>query len=187
MEPNSQVKFLEAQIRECYGRVAWSHKTQEKCADIILKRHNCIKIIQIIISVVTTTGILFAVFGDNKAIGIISAVLSAVLVGINSYVKGHDLGEVGQKHSEAAVNLWLIREKYLSLITDINSNLLSPESIIEKRDYLQEVLANIYKGTPRTISKAYLKATKALKLNEELTFSDEEIDLLLPKSLRKLD
>lgn len=185
MEPNSQVKFLEAQIRECYGRVVWSHKTQEKCADIILKRHNCIKIFQILISVVTTTGILFAVFGENKVIGIISAILSALLVGINSYVKGHDLGEISQKHSEAAVNLWLIREKYLSLITDINSSFLTIENITEKRDNLQEALANVYKGSPKTISKAYTQASKALKLNEELTFSDEEIDLLLPKDLRK--
>lgn len=45
----------------------------------------------------------------------------------------------------------------------------------------------IYKGAERTISKAYDEASKALKVNEELTFSIEEIDKLLPKELRKKD
>ncbi|MGB1204900.1 MAG: SLATT domain-containing protein [Chitinophagales bacterium] len=185
MEQNSQVKILEAQIRECFGRVVWSHKTQEKCADIIMNRHNWIKIIQIVLSALTTTGVLVAVFGENQTIGIIAASLSATLFGINTYVKGHDLGEIAQKHSDAASNLWDIREKYLSLITDINANTISLDNVVIKRDELQEKLRGIYKGSPRTISKAYEKASKALKVNEELTFSNSEIDLFLPKELRK--
>lgn len=185
MDTDSQIKIVEAQIRECFGRVVWSHKTQEKCADIISNRHNWVKIIQIILSALTTTGVLVAVFGENQTIGIITASISAILFGINTYVKGHDLGEIAQKHSDAASDLWDIREKYLSLLTDIKSRIISIEEIIEKRDELQEKLGGIYKGSPRTISEAYKEATKALKVNEELTFSDEEIDLFLPIELRK--
>ena len=185
MDTNSQVNKLEAQIRECFGRVVWSHKTQEKCADIIFARHNTIKIIQIVLSALTTTGVLIAVFGENQVIGMITASLSAILFGINAYVKGHDLGEIAQKHSDSVSDLWDIREKYLSLITDINAGTITVEKITEKRDDLQEKLGGIYKGSPRTISKAYQQATKALKVNEELTFSDSEIDLFLPKELRK--
>ena len=58
--------------------------------------------------------------------------------------------------------------------------------VITKRDELQKKLGNIYKGCPRTNSKAYEAAQKALKENEELTFSDEEIDKLLPTRIRKL-
>ncbi|WP_416201908.1 hypothetical protein [Acinetobacter sp. CIP-A165] len=61
------------------------------------------------------------------------------------------------------------------------------EQIIERRDLYQKELFEIYKGTPRTFNKAYSKATKALKECEELTFSDSEIDILLPKSLRKIN
>lgn len=185
MDTDSQANILEAQIRECFGRVVWSHKTQEKCADIISTRHNWVKIIQIILSALTTTGVLVAVFGENQPVGIITASISAILFGINTYVKGHDLGEIAQKHSDTASDLWDIREKYLSLITDMKAGIVSAEEIIEKRDELQEKLGGIYKGNPRTISKAYNQATKALKVNEELTFSDEEIDLFLPKELRK--
>lgn len=186
MEQNSQVKVLEAQIRECFGRVVWSHKTQEKCADIISNRHNWVKIIQIGLSALTTTGVLVAVFGENETVGIITAGLSAILFGINTYVKGHDLGEIAQKHSTAASELWDIREKYLSLLTDIKAGIVDIGKITAVRDELQEQLGSIYKGSPRTNSKAYKEATAALKLNEELTFSDEEIDLFLPKELRKI-
>ena len=59
------------------------------------------------------------------------------------------------------------------------------EVIRNKRDQLQADLHAIYKGSPRTIGKAYKEATKALKENEELTFSDNEINNLLPIDLRK--
>lgn len=184
MEHDSQDKILESQIRELYGRVLWTHKTQEKCADIILKRHGRMKILQIALSAMTTTGILVAIFGDNKLIGILSAILSAILFGLNAYTKDYDLGEIAQKHSTTAAELWNIRESYLSLLTDLKTNRLNIDEISAKRDLLQEALYNIYNGSPRTINKAYRIATEGLKNNEEMTFSIEEIDRLLPEELR---
>ena len=185
MEQNSPHNILEAQIRECFGRVVWTHKTQEKCADIVQARHSTIKIIQIILSALTTTGVLIAVFGEVEWVGIVTAVISAILFAINTYVKGHDLGEIAQKHSDSAAALWKIREQYLSLLTDMRSNSIDETKIREVRDELLEKLAGVYKGAPRTINKAYQLATKALKVNEELTFSESEIDNFLPKELRK--
>ena len=44
LEPRSQIndlpeslQVLEGQMRECFGRVVYSHKTHEKCADILLE------------------------------------------------------------------------------------------------------------------------------------------------------
>lgn len=146
MAQDSQIKILESQIRELYGRVVWTHKTQEKCADILLKRHTILKIVQITLSALTTTGILVAVFGENKVVGIISAILSAILFGLNAYTKDYDLGEISQKHSNSASDLWNIRESYLSLLTDIRSERLTVEQIAIRRDELQAELSNTYKG-----------------------------------------
>lgn len=185
MEPDSQINILEAQIRECYGKVVWSHKTQEKCADIILSRHKTMQIAQIVLSAITTTGVLVAVFGENIFVGIITAIVSATLFGLNTYVKGYNLGEIAQKHSDSANKLWEIRESYLSLLTDIKARIISIEDVLKNRNDLQEKLGAIYAGSPRTVNKAYKLATEALHLNQELTFTDEEIDLLLPSELRK--
>lgn len=184
MEQNSK-QLLEAQIRECYGRVVWSHKTQEKCADIILKRNDLLKWMQIVLSTLTTTGLIVTIFGDVLWVKITSAIISAVLLLLNTYLKSKDLGAIAQQHSDAAADIWNIRENYLSLITDLKMDDANVETIRKKRDKLQERLATIYKSSPRTISKAYEEAKKALKLNEEMTFSDEEIDCLLPVELRK--
>ncbi|EXI36440.1 SLATT domain-containing protein [Acinetobacter baumannii] len=187
METNSQRNILEEQIRECFGRTVWTHKTHEKCADILSFRQNFLKITQILISGLVTTGILASVFGDSSGLAIVAAIFSFLLTLLNTFVKNYDLGALAQKHSDAAIQIWNIRENYLSLLTDIQSNSISIEQIIERRDLYQKELFEIYKGTPRTFSKAYSKATKALKECEELTFSDSEIDILLPKSLRKIN
>ena len=191
MEPNSpteksaQLKILEAQIRECFGRVVYAHKTQEKCADIVLVIHKRLKLALIIISAVVTTSLLIKLFGDNEWALVVGVILSTILFGLNTYMKDFDLGEIAQKHTNAANELWDIRETYLSLLTDIKAEQLSVNQIINQRDELQRRLHNIYSGSPRTNSKAYQQASKALKINEELTFSDQEIDAFLPNELRK--
>lgn len=186
MATDSQNRVLESQIRELYGRTVWTHKTHEKCADIILRRHKTIKILQITLSALTTTGILYTVFGEAGKLcaGVVTSLLSAGLFALNTYTKDYDLGEISQKHSSTASDLWNVRESYLSLLTDLKSDFISAEDASRVRDELQEALHNIYNGAPRTINKAYADATEGLKRKEELTFNDEEIDLLLPKSLR---
>ena len=181
MVTDSQTKnLLEAQIRELYARTVWTHKTQEKCSDILRKRNHNIKTIQIVLSALTTTGILITIFGENKIIGIISAFFSATLFALNAYLQKYDLGEIAQKHSESAADIWNVREDYLSLLTDLKSEDFNVIKIRKRRDNLKNELYNIYKGSPRTLSKAYKKATEALNFKEELTFSEDEIDNLCP-------
>lgn len=186
MKHTSENKLLEAQIRECYGRVVWTHKTHEKCSDILDKRNSRIKFSQIVLSALTTTGIFVTVFGDKILVGIISAIISAILLILNTYTKKYDLGEIAQKHANCATTLWNVRENYLSLLTDIRSGSVDAEAIRIQRDKLQSELYNIYKGSPRTLGKAYNEASNALKSLEEMTFSDAEIDSFLPKELRKI-
>lgn len=185
MERNSQISILEDQIRECYARVVWTHKTHEKCADILNDRNNNIKLWQIILSAITTSGIFIAVLGDSKEAGILAAIVSMVTLALTTYVKKYDFGGMAQKHAAAAALIWDIREKYFSLLTDISAGVLLEGEIRKIRDKLQNDLHNIYKGSPRTLTKAYEQASKALKEMEEMTFSDKEIDKFLPISMRK--
>ena len=55
MAIDTQAKLImESQLRELYGRTVWTHKTQEKCADILRARNHNMKIFQIILSALTT-------------------------------------------------------------------------------------------------------------------------------------
>jgi hypothetical protein len=176
---------LEAQLRENYGKTVYSHKVQEKCADDYSEKLRRIKLLQIILSAMTAGTLIATFFGDNKAGTIIAVVLSTSLLALNTYTKDYDLGELAQKHVETATRIWSIRESYLSLLTDLSDGNINLEEAITKRDELQELLASVYLNAPRTNSKAYAAAQKALKINEELTFSDEEIDKFLPAPLRR--
>jgi len=183
-QANNSLHIIEAQLRENYGKIVYSHKTQEKSADILTSQHKLIKNIQVILSALITTGLLVRIFkGEDWAL-IVSTILSAIQFGFTSFLKEYNLGETIQKHSTAALELFDIREKYLSLLTDLRAGMISPETLIQKRGELHEELSKTYKGSPRTFSKAYKEAQKALQLNDELTFSDEEIDKFLPKTLR---
>lgn len=179
----NQKEMLEAQIRECFGRVVYSHKTHEKCADILLARNSRIKIWQLVLSGITTGSFIVTIFGDGKIASIIGVVISTMLLILNSYTKDFELVRVADEHRDAANKIWNIRECYLSLITDLKYK--SNEEIIHKRDDLQRRLSEIYIGSPRTNFKAYNQARAALIENEELTFSDKEIDDFLPQKLRK--
>lgn len=178
-------RILEGQLRECYGRVVYSHKTHEKCADILLAHMSCIKKWQIALSAITTGGFIAAVFGAEKYAALIGTVVSTVLLALNAYTKDYDLGELAQKHRQAASDIWLIREKYLSLLTDLAMKEKPVEALQQQRDALLDQLHNIYGGAPSTNLQAYKDAQKALKQNEDMTFSDAEIDAFLPKELKR--
>jgi hypothetical protein len=176
---------LEAQLRECYGRVVYSHKTHEKCADIFLARLSRIKLWQIILSAITTGGFISVVFGAGEIGALVGVLVSIALLVLSAYTKSYDLGELSQKHRQAGADLWIIREKYLSLITDLRMGEKPVETLQAERDDLIEELHSVYSGAPSTTYQAYRKAREALKQLEDMTFSDEEIDAFLPKELKK--
>ena len=185
-QPAESRDIVEAQVRECYGRVVYSHKTHEKCADLLLGRLRTVKLSQIVLSSLTTAGFIGAIFGAGSVGAAVGVVVSTALLVLNAYTKNYDLGEVAQKHRQAAADLWFIREKYLSLITDLRVGKVSHETIVNRRDTLLEGLHGVYSGAPSTTHQAYQKAQDALQRYDEMTFSDAEIDTLLPRALRKL-
>ena len=187
MPDTNELATLEAQIRECFGRVIYTHKTHSKMADRkvgILKK---LKLFQIGLSSLTATGAISIVFTDHLALKLMTALISLGTVTLTAYMKGFDPGAEAQKHRDAAADIWPIRESYLSLLTDIVSGDQELGKLRERRDALQNSLAAIYKGAPHTDGKAYGDAQVALKQNEEYTFSDDEIDAFLPKHLKKRD
>lgn len=179
--------ILEGQIRESYGRVIYTHKTHEKCADILLSNHNWVKISQVILSgLCTAVGLIYLIINSFETYGVaLLTIASTLLLILNIYTKDYDLGDLAQKHRQTASDIWYIREKYLSLLTDLRVGCKSLNEIQNERDTLLVDLHNVYSGAPSTTFKAYKRAKASLKENEEMTFSDEEIDSFLPQVLRK--
>ena len=191
MAPHSQAELegpaamssLEGQLREMYGRAAYTHKTHEKMADAYIRRYRVIKTVEIVLSAVAAGSLLIAVFGDSKEATVIGAVFSTVLLGLTLYFKEASLGEQAQKHTEVGSKLWGLRESLLSLLVDMRDG-RSPDEVRLERDRINRLLENVYKNAPRTNGRAYAAAQRALKSNQELFFTDEELDRMLPAKLR---
>lgn len=189
MEPNFQAdafakEIITGQIRECFGRVVYSHKTHEKCADILLERQSWLKNTQIGLSVALSGTLIPTLMNSHPVCSIISVVLSTLLAGINLYFKNYNYGQLAQAHKDAADRLWNIRESYISLLTDLYSGAITFEQAADRRDKFQKDLSVIYSRAPRTTSKAYKLAQKALQYSEDMTFSTKEIDAFLPSALK---
>lgn len=178
--------LLESQIREIYGRVVYTHKTHEKCADVLKNRSDGLKLAEILLSAATTTSVLVILFGDGKIFQFIAALFSTTLLALTFYLKDFNLLAIAEKHKQAALDILEIREQLLSLLVDIRIGNKKIKQLQQIRDELNEKLINTYRGAPKTINKAYQIASKALKENEEFTFSDPEIDEFLPESLRRV-
>lgn len=182
MQPDYDIT-LEDQIRECFGRVVYTHKTHERMADNCAKQLNRYKVIQIILTALTSTSAVGAVVTNKAWVGVATALVSFLTLFVTTYLKNFDLGSTAQKHREAAAKLWNVRECYLSLLTDLPT--LDRQAAVERRDELQTMLAALYQAAPQTNGKAYIEAQKRLKEMEDLTFSAEEIDCFLPLSLKR--
>ncbi len=182
---NEGVPELEAQIRECFGRVVYSHKTHEKQGDICSANLRRYKFAQIILAAVTTSGTFAAIFTDHLVVKMGTALISLVSLFVTGYMKGFDPGAAAQKHRNTAADLWAIRESYLSLLTDIAGAAIREDAARERRDGLQKALGAIYKSAPGTTPKAYLQAKKALQQLDDYSFNPGEIDKFLPPALKR--
>lgn len=177
--------FLDAQLREIYGRVVYTHKVHEKQAETLLLRSFWIKLFQILLSALSAAGFV-AVLADQWWWGSLAgAIFSFLLLVLNLYTRTYDLGQAAQENKAAAIKIWIIRERCLSLITDLATGYRPTPDILRGRDALNDELGEVYASAPTTTKAAYRKAHKALNLREEMTFAAEEVDAFLPEALRR--
>lgn len=179
--------LLLAQIREIYGRIAYTHKTHEKQADICSDLDRRQRRVRVVLTAVSSGAFLASLTGLllDKQWAALATSFIAVLVSVSSLGdKTFKHGEEMQQHRDTAAKLWNLRESYLSLIVDLKASACTLDEGRSKRDHLQEKAEAILADAPRTTAKAYERAQEGLKLKEDLTFTEREIDLLLPAQLR---
>lgn len=186
--PTDDERFvLESQVRDAFGRAAYTHKTHEKMAERLHVDFERLSWAQIVLAALTAGGAVGALFTkDTSCFAIGTAVLSVATLAANFYKKDLDPGGLAQKHRSVAADVWNVREAYLSLLTDIRDSSITMKDLRTRRDKLQADLYKIYKGAPSTDGDAYGEAQDALKNKEDLTFSDAEIDAFLPGPLKRV-
>ena len=178
------IRVLNAAIREAFGRVVYSHKTHEKAREIEAGRVTFVKWTNIVLTTLTSAGLLGTIITNAHALLYLSSGLSALALAFVIFQFSFEPSGAADKHRIAAKELWYVREQYCNLLTDIRRG--APEDeIASRRDELTAMLKGVYEHAPDTSSKAYRKAQEALKIKEDMTFSAAEIDQFLPRELHE--
>lgn len=179
MEVNSKIR---AQIEEEFGKLVYSYTTHQYCSNYYLKLDKTLKISEIILSSSITCGIVSNLISYQLICTIITSIISLALVIVASISKAGDYQLKAVKHTQTALDLWEIREKYISLLTEFD--LLSEKNQMMRRDDLLSITKTIYSYEERTNDKAYKRAQNALKNEEYQYFTRKELNVILPSHLR---
>lgn len=170
-------------IRESFGRVVYSYKTYEKEYEIQDCYSHRLKLANLVILSIGSSGILSSLIADSHMVLTLGAIFIFLGLALAIFQMSFNPEERAYRYKQTAHQLWQVRERYTCLIADIMSDKVSEVENVAKRDQLLCDLDLIYKNSLPTSSKAYQKASVALKKNEEFTFSDAEINKFLPKDL----
>lgn len=171
-------------VRQNFASVVWTHKIQEKQADIFAEQYGLLETINIIAAAVTSCGIIGSVFSDCLLIKIIAAILSFITLSITAYFKSFDLVSRQKQNKDAANQFLVIRNELLQVIADIHMKQKDAEEINENYQKIMGKLNELYVSAPSTSDKAVNRASEALNVNREYTYSEEDIDKFLPPALK---
>lgn len=181
---NNQYQILLDEVRQNFASAVWTHKIQEKQADIYHEKYATLETINIIIASITSCGIVSTIFCNSIWTKIIATILSFFTVSITAYFKSFDIKGMEKQNKEYANKFLVIRNRLLSVICDIHMREKSIEDINSVYIGIMDELNELYIFAPTTTKKAVERAAEALNVNKEYTYTDAEIDNFLPPMLR---
>lgn len=113
---------LRGQIEESYGKLSYTYQTQQEAATLKRKTVNRISISQIILTAVSTCGVISVIIGQTgTGVGaVVASITSALSLGLNLYTRGSKLPEEAEEHVRCANRLWVVLQDYESLLTDFD-------------------------------------------------------------------
>ena len=181
----SECVVLEGLVRTRYTSVAWTHKIQEKQAEIYDKRYRILATVNIFAASITSAGIFSLIFTDQTWLKIASAVVSFITIFISALLKSFDLQSMAKANKATATKLVGLRDELQTLILKIKMGEQSVYSLTDEFEALQKRVHVVYSDAPKTTDAAVKMAEEALKINGGNTFTDMEIDMMLPDTLKR--
>lgn len=177
--------ILEDNVRHSYMGVVWSHKIQEKQADILATKYRILEIVRVVCTSLTSAGLVSLIFTDGLLVKIIVTVLSCISTIISILFQSFNTQASIISHKKAGNDLLAIRERLRILLLKIKQRLRSAAELTETYEQIIKELSKIYSEAPQTTDKAVKEASISLNIKKDNEFSDAEIDANLPKSLKR--
>ena len=154
-------KKLLRQISDAARNVLYTYAAHWIIVNRLKKQQTVIKIMQICLTAVSTGGFLTSIIAGIPWLSWVGGFTSATALGLNLYSLNFNLPSDIKNHTDAANDLWDVREAYKSLLCDFEE--LSNEEIRAKRDQITQRVSQINKKYPGTDNEAFNKAQKNIK------------------------
>lgn len=184
MTPKGDLVPILATARELYGRVVYTHKTHEQEREIWSRKVCWMNRLNITLAGLTTLlAIVSAVIPQIVAL-IATALSATTTVCFLLWQSSVDPSAKEARHRVVAKELLWVREQLLLLITECHVSTFPLDHLQKCLEVITRELTAVYKFAPDTSSEAYSAAEKMIK-SGHFTFSDDEIDAMLPVDLRK--
>lgn len=172
-------------LRLSFGGVAHDYRAHSAIAERLTLRVRQVQAGQLgLLAIALVLGIMAFVRDDVRYAAAAAVFTGLALVAFALYV-AINLESRIYAHRWCASRLWLIREKYLALLSELPDGALTPEAIGERRDQLIAELHAVVEHAPLVDRQTYASAREARAVAAEKALTDEEIDAFLPPSLRK--
>lgn len=165
---------LRNQIEDAAGNVQYTYVTHWKIVNRLMKKNKWIKIFQIVLTIISTGGFLAIFITQSSDLSWVGGGTSALSLALNLYVLNFDLPRQIKVHTDAANDLWGVREAYKSLLVDFDN--MELYEIQEKRDEIIKRIDEINRRYPGTDDKSFQKAQEDMS---KYKFADGEAAELL--------
>jgi len=172
-------------LRLTFGHVVYRQRAHSQLARTLSRWSRRLRATEVLLMVAVAFTAGAAALTNLYAYAVAASILAvlAVVTLLSSLMMELDVS--AQTHLVCAGRLWLMRERYRALMTDLNDGAIDLEGARRGRDELMNELHTIYEKASLVDQEAYQSASKAVAGFDDVSFSDEEIDLFLPKSLQK--
>lgn len=107
----NEFQTLEDEVREYYTRVVWSHKIQEKQADIYAQNFRRMELINIALVSASAVGIVAIILQDQFWIKIASALVAFASIFTTLYLRTFDVQNCSLQHKITANRLIEMRDQ----------------------------------------------------------------------------
>jgi hypothetical protein len=172
-------------LRLGFADVVRAHGAHAGTAERMARRSWQIRIAELTLLVATAAVALVAALRTGDTAATLAAALAALALAGYATAVALDFDARILAHRWAAVRLWLIREQYRALLSELTDGAIEIAAARSRRDALMRELHDVYAHAPLIDRHAGRLARQTLSSPEETAPADEEIDRFLPLSLRK--
>lgn len=170
-------------IRLSFGSVTTTYRAHSRAAERLSGRAWQAKVTVMILLTLATGATLLALTGIRQ-FQIAAVALVALALFTFAIVVSLGFESRAYAHRSCAAQLWLICEKYRALLAEVHDGLVDVPAVTKRRDELMREVQVVYEHALPADRDAYQIAREALGAGESAP-SDQEIDRLLPASLRQ--